>query len=136
MDERRGGPAGWGGVLVVDDHEPIRGLMRAVLEGAGYAVREAGDGAAALRLALEARPAVILLDLGLPGPDGRQVLAADRRGPGPHAPVVLMSAAWSLEQYAAEEGAAGLSKPFTVTELLAVVGRYVPPPGGGPDAPE
>ena len=49
-------------VLVVDDHAPIRELVRAVLEGAGYAVREAADGAAALALAGRAPPAVILLD--------------------------------------------------------------------------
>ena len=137
MDEGVGGTARGGGVLVVDDHAPIREFVCAALVGAGYAVREAGDGAEALRLAQEARPAVILLDIGLPGMDGRQALAAYRRGPGPHAPVVLMTAAGDIDLYAAEEGAADLlSKPFSVAELLAVVGRYVPPPGRPPDALE
>ena len=135
MDDGGGGGDRGGGVLVVDDHALILEFVRAVLEGAGYAVRTAGDGAAALRLALEAQPAVILLDLGLPGMDGRQFLAAYRQQPGPHAPVVLMTAVGDMELYAAEAGAAGhLRKPFRVAELLAVVGRYAPPPGRPPDA--
>ncbi len=111
-------------MLVVDDDAPIRELVCAVLEGAGYAVHTAGDGAEALRVALEARPAVILLDLGLPGLDGRQFLAAYRREPGPHAPVVLLTGAGERESYAMEAGAAGhLSKPFKVADLLAAVER-------------
>ena len=135
MDERGGATARGGDVLVVDDHALILEFVRAVLEGAGDAVRTAGDGAVALRLALEAQPAVILLDLRLPGMDGRQFLAAYRRQPGPHAPVVLMTAVGDMEPYAAEAGAAGhLRKPFRVADLLAVVGRYAPPPDRPLDA--
>jgi CheY-like chemotaxis protein len=113
-------------VLVVEDHAPIRELVRAVLEGAGYAVREAADGAAALALAGRAPPAVILLDVDLPVLDGPGFLAAYRRAPGPHAPVVLMTAAGPADaaRQAAALGAAGhLGKPFGLAELLAAVGR-------------
>ena len=113
-------------VLVVEDHAPIRELVRAVLEGAGYAVREAADGAAALALAGRAPPAVILLDLDLPVLDGPGFLAAYRGAPGPHAPVVLMTAAAPADaaRRAATLGAAGhLGKPFGLAELLAAVGR-------------
>ena len=137
MDERGGGSARGGGVLVVDDDAAVRALVRAVLEGAGYAVREAGDGAAALRLALEARPALILLDLGLPGMDGRQILAAYHQGPGPHAPVVLMTGAEDTAADEAAGGAAGhLRKPFVRADLLAVVGPHAPPPDRATDALE
>ncbi len=137
MDERGGGRARGGGVLVVDDHAPIREFVCAALEGAGYTVRAAADGAEALRLALETPPALILLDLRLPALDGRQFLAAYRRGPGPHAPVVLMTAVGDTEPDAAEAGADGhLRKPFKLADLLAVVGRYVPPPARPPGALE
>lgn len=127
MDD--GGGGGGGGVLVVDDHAGICAVVRAVLEGAGYAVREAGDGAAALRLVREARPVLILLDMRMPGMDGPGFLAAYRRGPGPHAPVVLMTGARDPAAAAAAAGATShLHKPFKVAELLAVVRRYVPPP--------
>ena len=107
-------------VLVVEDHAPIRELVRAVLEGAGYAVREAADGAAALALARRAPPAVILLDVDLPVLDGPGFLAAYRRAPGPHAPVVLMTAAGPAGRAAGSRaGAAGhLGKPFGLAALL------------------
>ena len=66
------------GVLVVDDHAPVRELVRLVLEGAGYAVREAADGAEALRRVRETRPGVILLDLAMPGLDGPGFVVAYR----------------------------------------------------------
>ena len=117
---RGGGPV----VLVVEDDAATRALLRDVLEGAGYAVREAADGAAALRAARAARPALVLLDLRLPGTDGWAFAAAYRRAPGPRAPIVVLTADADAEAYAAALGAAGhLLKPFDLDALLAVVGR-------------
>jgi CheY-like chemotaxis protein len=124
-----------GGVLVADNNAPLREFVRAVLERAGYAVRAAGNGATALWLMREARPALLLLDLGRPGSDGRRLLAAYHRGAGPHAPVVLMTGAWDTAAAAAAVGAAGhLRKPFGMAELLAGVGHYVLPLAQTPDA--
>ena len=121
---------GRAGVLVVDDHAPIRDLVRLVLEGEGYAVQEAADGAAALRRARAAPPGVILLDLEMPGLDGPGFLAAYRAGPGPHAPVVVLTAAPEAGRRAAALGAAGwLGKPFDVAALRTVVARVAGPPG-------
>ena len=118
------------GVLVVDDHAPVRELVRLVLEGAGYAVREAADGAEALRRVRETRPGVILLDLTMPGLDGPGFVAAYRAQPGPAAPVVVMSAAPEAPRWAAVLGATGrVGKPFALPELLAAVARVVGPPG-------
>jgi len=125
-------PAGRGraGVLIVDDYAPIRDLVRLVLEGAGYAVREAADGAAALRRVRAAPPDAILLDLEMPGLDGPGFLAAYRAGPGPHAPVVVMTATTEAARRATALGAAGwLGKPFDLAELRAVVARVAGPPG-------
>ncbi len=60
-------------VLVVDDEEPIRRLVRGYLEGDGFDVVEAADGPAALATARSTRPDVVILDVMLPGLDGIEV---------------------------------------------------------------
>jgi DNA-binding NarL/FixJ family response regulator len=75
-------------VLIVDDHPSFRSVARMLLEMEGYdVVGEAPDGEAALTLAAELHPDVVLLDLGLPGIDGFEV--ARRLPPGPA--IVLVS---------------------------------------------
>ncbi len=60
-------------VLVVDDEEPIRRLVRGYLEGEGFDTVEAADGPAALASARSTRPDVVILDVMLPGLDGIEV---------------------------------------------------------------
>ena len=106
--------------LLVDDNEAVRSVASAALERAGFAVREAGDGAAALRI-VEEEPslALLLTDIGLPGINGRQ-LAASARRLRPDLPIVLMT---GYEQEmrngeAPEEQAFPLvRKPFTPAGL-------------------
>jgi two-component system response regulator EvgA len=75
-------------VLIVDDHPSFRSVARMLLEMEGYqVVGEAPDGEAALALAEQLHPDVVLLDLGLPGIDGFEV--ARRLPPGPA--IVLVS---------------------------------------------
>jgi CheY-like chemotaxis protein len=122
-------------VLVVEDDAATRALLRDVLEGAGYAVREAADGAAGLRAARAARPALVLLDLYLPGTDGWAFAAAHRRAPAPRAPVVVLTADPDAAAHAAALGAAGhLRKPFDLGELLALVRRLAAGPPRRPPA--
>jgi DNA-binding response OmpR family regulator len=125
------GGAGASVVLVVEDDAATRALLREVLEEAGYAVREAADGAAGLRLARTTRPALILLDLRLPYLDGRALAAAHRAQPEPRAPVLVVTAdAVALrDATAAEVGAAAvLGKPFDLGALLALVRRLTAGP--------
>ncbi|MBI2966093.1 MAG: response regulator [Chloroflexi bacterium] len=61
-------------VLIVDDNEDVRAVLRAMLEDADYEVAEAADGPEALSFALQRRPNVILLDLQLPPDGGFEVL--------------------------------------------------------------
>jgi CheY-like chemotaxis protein len=66
-------------VLIADDIDTSRELIRTVLETTGYAVSEASDGIQALRYAREIEPDLIILDLHMPGVDGYGVLAELRR---------------------------------------------------------
>jgi DNA-binding NarL/FixJ family response regulator len=78
-------------VLIVDDHPGFRASARRLLASHGYdIVGEAADGAAALHLAQELRPEVVLLDVGLPDSDGLEV-ARRLSESEPDARVVLIS---------------------------------------------
>jgi hypothetical protein len=65
-------------ILVVDDDESIRGLVRDVLEAEGYEVDVAADGFAALRRLAACRPDAVVLDVMMPGMDGYAVLSQIR----------------------------------------------------------
>jgi len=67
-------------VLVADDKDTSRELIRTVLETCGYGITEAADGIEAVRYAHELRPDLIILDLHMPGLDGFGVLAELRSG--------------------------------------------------------
>ena len=66
-------------VLVVDDNEDIRHFVRTSLEGEGFRVIEAADGASALAMFEESKPAVIILDLSIGQPDGFEVCREIRK---------------------------------------------------------
>lgn len=106
--------------LVVDDEIQMRRLLRIVLEGDGYRVVEAEDGAGGLREAAQSRPDVILLDLGLPDQDGASVLRKLREWSV--APVLILSVREDpAEKVAALDLGADdyVTKPFESAELLA-----------------
>ena len=76
-------------VLIVDDHPAFRSLARALLDSEGFAVvGEAADGEAAIAAVATLRPAVVLLDVQLPGLDGFEV--AERLAEQPDAPAVVL----------------------------------------------
>ncbi len=115
-----------GPVLVVDDDEGIREFVAIALSDEGYEVATATDGAAALELVEQRPPAVILLDMRMPVMDGWAFTREYRRRPGPHAPIVVVTAARDAGDRAAQIGAEGvLPKPFRLAELLDVVGEFV-----------
>lgn len=112
-------------VLVVDDDANIREAVELALSDEGYEVVGAPDGAAALDLASQSPPALILLDLRMPVMDGSAFVRAYRQRPGPHALIVVLTAAYNAAVGAAELQADGyLEKPFGLDELLETVGRY------------
>ena len=81
-----------GAILVVDDDAAVREGVRALLEGEGYAVATAADGAEAIEKLRASRVSLVLLDLAMPGVDGWQFLARRESETGfPRTPVVLLS---------------------------------------------
>src|ERR1044071_1354262 len=80
-------------ILVVDDEPGIVAITRDYLDRAGFRVITAGDGAAALRLARAERPSLLVLDLMLPGVDGRDVARPLREALATHVrPIIMLTA--------------------------------------------
>ena len=112
-------------VLVVDDEPTIRELVVEVLRLEGYAAVGAADGRAALAAMEEAAPDLVLMDVMMPGLDGRAAYLAMRARPaGVAIPVVLMSAAADPARLPAGV-AAFLPKPFDLEQLLGLVARLL-----------
>jgi two-component system, OmpR family, alkaline phosphatase synthesis response regulator PhoP len=109
-------------VLVVDDEPKIVDVVREYLEHAGFAVRTAGDGPAALERARALAPDLIVLDLGLPGLDGLDVARQLRKSS--RVPVIILTARGDeVDRIIGLEIGADdyLVKPFSPRELVARV---------------
>lgn len=107
-------------ILVVDDEPPIRTALRTSLEAHGYEVRTAGTGEEAIIAVADGSPDLLVLDLGLPDIDGREVI--ERVRSFSEVPVIVLSV---RDRQADKVGAldAGaddfVTKPFDMGELLA-----------------
>jgi len=107
-------------ILVVDDEPQIQRFLRPALEAAGYDVVEARNGAEALKAAATIAPALVILDLGLPDMDGKDVIARLRGWS--QVPIIILSARdQEAEKIAALDLGADdyVEKPFSIGELTA-----------------
>ena len=108
-------------VLVVEDEAALAGSLKAALEGAGYAVDCAADGARAEFLGATERYDVVVLDLGLPAMDGLTLLR-QWRDSGVTTPVLVLTAraSWHEKVTGIDDGADDyVTKPFQIEEVLA-----------------
>jgi CheY-like chemotaxis protein len=114
-------------ILIVDDDYTYSRLIGDVPSEAGYRVRVAEDGCSALQSVCISRPALVLLDLMLPGLSGDEVLTQLRSGPHPDLPVVVLSANPDAQALLQHGASAILTNPFRWDELLACVATGAPP---------
>jgi two-component system cell cycle response regulator DivK len=116
-------------VLVVEDSEPIRHAYTILLEDSGYAVSSAATGAEALRLAAEAAPDLVLLDLGLPDMRGLDVALRLKANPATaRIPVVALTGRdddADRDALLAAGCAAYLVKPVDTRTLLRSIPGYI-----------
>ena len=108
-------------VLVIDDEDDVRVLMKFILEPLGYSVHTAGDGEEALRLLQEQRVAVVLVDLLMPCMGGRKFLERIAELPEEEKPVTMVNSARRLEEIRGEVEGLDVfdivTKPFDIAEI-------------------
>ena len=115
-------------ILVVDDDDSLRELLRMHLAGAGYDVSTAADAISAGYLVLKAPPDLILSDVNMPHMDGFEFIAALKSDKSlPNIPVIFLTSMEEGDHRGKELGAVGyLLKPVRSDKLLSMVAQYVP----------
>lgn len=114
-------------ILIVDDEESIRRTLSGVVEDEGYFAQSAGDGQTALRMIRDSRPALVLLDIWMPGMDGIETLK-EIKEIYPDLPVIMISghATIATAMSAARLGAADfIEKPLDLNATLACVRKAI-----------
>ncbi len=115
-------------VLVIDDDEGMRTLMKAMLVGVGHEVEEAVDGEDGLRIFRERPANLVITDINMPGMDGHEVIKAFRKL-HEGVPILAVSGGGAVSKddlllSAAALGAAEvITKPFEFTQLVGAVQR-------------
>jgi len=112
-------------VLIVDDEENIRYIVKELLDREGYKIYEAQEGEEALRLSLEIKPDVMLLDVMMPKMTGHMVAKALKEKKS-KCKIIMFSA--KAQKYDIQKGLATgadyyLTKPFDIWELLDLVDK-------------
>ena len=109
-------------ILAVDDEPDILRLIEIKLSKAGFEVVIAGDGEEGLRLALAEKPALMIVDVMMPGLDGYQVVSQAKEQLGAEAPLAIFLTAKGQESDVLQAFASGaddyLMKPFSPQELV------------------
>jgi two-component system OmpR family response regulator len=119
-------------IMVVEDDDELRGIVASSLREEGFHVHAVATGAAALELVGEALADLLVIDIGLPDTDGRDLCQA-LRGRGIQTPVLFLTARDALVDRIAGFDAGGddyLTKPFALVELVARIQAVLRRSGG------
>jgi len=118
-------------ILVVEDDETMRELLRLHLTSAGYAVRVASNGIEAGHAVLGITPDLIITDVRMPHMDGFELVEALRQDPAmADIPVIFLTIEGESYDRGASLGALEyLTKPIQLELLLKKVGKHLPPKG-------
>ncbi len=119
-------------ILVVEDQEDNRQILRDLLASAGFRMIEAHDGQQAVTMARSQRPDLILMDIQLPFVDGYEATRSIKRDAElRHIPVIAVTS-YALsgdEEKAREAGCDGyVAKPYSTRHLLAKIGQFLEQP--------
>jgi two-component system cell cycle response regulator DivK len=117
-------------VLVVEDQEDNRQILRDLLGNAGYALSEAEDGEQALAAIARQRPDLILMDIQLPVMDGYEATRRIKADPSLRAIPIIAVTSYALSGDEAKAREAGcddfVPKPFSPRQLLAKIREFLP----------
>jgi two-component system cell cycle response regulator DivK len=117
-------------ILVVEDTEDNRQIVRDMLDAAGYEMLEALDGLTGVEMAASEKPDLILMDIQLPGIDGYEATRRIRANPAIAKVPIIAVTSYALSGDEAKTREAGcdgyVAKPFSPRQLLAMVREFLP----------
>jgi len=116
-------------ILVVEDQEDLRGILRDLLTGSGYAVVEAADGRAGVAKAQSERPDLILMDIQLPVLDGYEATRQIRADSNFKATPIIAVSSFAMKGDEEKARASGcdhyVTKPYSPLQLLRVIQGFL-----------
>jgi CheY-like chemotaxis protein len=115
-------------ILVIDDDESIRQLLKLHLSAAGYAVQVAEDAISAGYLVLRSPPDLIISDVNMPHMDGFEFIAALKADKTiPNIPVIFLTSVEEGDHRGKSLGAVGyITKPVRADRLLQLIAKHIP----------
>lgn len=117
-------------ILIVEDQEDNRQILRDLLQSAGYDLVEAEDGQAALVAAKAKRPDLVLMDIQLPLMDGYEATRRFKADPDLRSIPIIVVTSYALSGDEGKARAAGcdgyVTKPYSPRQLLAKIKEYLP----------
>jgi two-component system, cell cycle response regulator DivK len=116
-------------ILVVEDQEDLRGVLRDLLTGSGYAVIEAGDGEAGVAKAKSDRPDLILMDIQMPVIDGYEATRRIKLDPALKPIPIIAVSSFAMKGDEQKARAAGcdhyVTKPYSPMQLLRLIRGFL-----------
>jgi two-component system cell cycle response regulator DivK len=116
-------------ILVVEDQEDLRGVLRTLLTGSGYEMLEAADGQAGVAAAKAERPDLILMDIQMPVIDGYEATRLIKADPNLKATPVIAVSSFAMKGDEEKARASGcdsyVTKPYSPMQLLRVIRGYL-----------
>ncbi len=113
-------------VLVVDDEDDVRDMIRRILRFSSYEVVEARDGSEAVEVALREKPDLITLDIMMPGKDGiRLCEELKQKAETKHIPIMILTVAGSRRRVLAAGADMYMNKLFSIDEFVSAVDLLV-----------
>jgi two-component system, cell cycle response regulator DivK len=118
-------------ILIVEDQEDLRGVLRTLLAGSGYEVVEAADGLAGVAKAQSERPDLILMDIQLPVLDGYDATRQIKANPDLKTTPIIAVSSFAMKGDEEKARTAGcdhyVTKPYSPMQLLGIIRGFLGP---------